>query len=197
MLRNCAPSRKTCWRLHTDQMTENIENLKQQSIKEYNRRKYDAAIEGFRTCLQIYENQGDELLVAEMRNNLSVALLGKKAAQEAYDIVKGTDEVFQKVADLKRQGMALANTAAALEALDRKEEALALYERTLGIFKEAGEKELRVNILRRISDLQLKTKRGFQAIASMEAAYDQGEKPSLKNSVLKTTLAAIRKKFIK
>jgi len=178
-------------------MTEEIEKLKQQAIKDYNRRKYDAAVAGFQSCLDFYNEQGDELLAAEMRNNISVALLGKKAAQEAYDIVKGTDEIFLKNADLKRQGMALANTAAALEALDRKEEALALYEQTLEIFKEIGEKELRVNILRRVSDLQLKTKRGFQAIASMEAAYDQLEKRSIKDSVFKTTLAAIRSKFIK
>lgn len=178
-------------------MTEEIEKLKQQAIKDYNRRKYDAAVAGFQSCLDFYNEQGDELLAAEMRNNISVALLGKKAAQEAYDIVKGTDEIFLKNADLKRQGMALANTAAALEALDRKEEALALYEQTLEIFKEIGEKELRVNILRRVSDLQLKPKRGFQAIASMEAAYDQLEKRSIKDSVFKTTLAAIRSKFIK
>lgn len=178
-------------------MTEEIEKLKQQAIKDYNRRKYDAAVAGFQSCLDFYNEQGDELLAAEMRNNISVALLGKKAAQEAYDIVKGTDEIFLKNADLKRQGMALANTAAALEALDRKEEALALYEQTLEIFKEIGEKELRVNILRRVSDLQLKTKRGFQAIASMEAAYDQREKRSIKDSVFKTTLATIRSKFIK
>jgi len=93
--------------------------------------------------------------------------------------------------------MALANTAAALEALDKKEEALALYEHTLDIFKEAGEKELRINILRRVSDLQLKTKRGFQALASMEAAYNQREKPTIKDSVFKTTLAAIRNKLFK
>lgn len=178
-------------------MTEEIEKLKQQAIKDYNRRKYDAAIAGFQSCLEFYEKQNDELLVAEMRNNISVALLGKNAAQEAYDIVKGTDETFQKVGDLKGQGMALANTAAALEALDKKEEALALYEHTLDIFKEAGEKELRINILRRVSDLQLKTKRGFQALASMEAAYNQREKPTIKDSVFKTTLAAIRNKLFK
>ncbi len=72
-----------------------------------------------------------------------------------------------------------------------------LYEQTLEIFKEVGEKSMRANILRRISDLQLKTKRGYQAIASMEAALDQGEKPSVKDSVFKTALQAIRNKFIK
>lgn len=178
-------------------MTEEIENIKQQAIKDYNKRKYDSALDGFQTCLGYYTEQGNELLSAEMRNNISVTLLGKKAALDAYNIVKGTDEVFLKAGDRKSQGMALANTAAALEALGKKEEALVLYEQTLDIFKEIGEKGLRVNILRRVSDLQLKTKRGFQAIASMEAAHDQVEKPSIIDTFFKTALAAIRRKFLK
>ncbi len=178
-------------------MTDDVEIIKQQAIKDYNKRKFDSALDGFRSCLSYYQEHDNELLAAEMCNNISVTLLGKKAAQEAYDIVRGTDEVFLKSGDRKSQGMALANTAAALEALGRKEEALALYEQTLDIFKEVGEKGLRVNILRRVSDLQLKTNRGFQAIASMEAAYDQEGKPSIKDSVFKTTLAAIRRKLIK
>jgi len=176
---------------------EEIETIKQQAVKDYNKRNFDAALEGFHTCLAFYDSSGDELLSAEMRNNISVTLLGNKAAQEALEIVKGTDEIFATHGERKRQAMALANTAAALEALGQKEEALALYEQTLDIFKEVGEKSMRANILRRISDLQIKTRRGFQAIASMEAALDQDEKHSVKDSVFKTALQAIRNKFIK
>ncbi len=176
---------------------EEIETIRQQAVKDYNKRKFDAALDGFNTCLVFYENAGDELLAAEMRNNISVTLLGRKEAREAYDIVKGTDEIFASHGDRRRQAMAMANTAAALEALGQKEEALALYEQTLDIFKEIGEKSMRANILRRISDLQIKTKRGYQAIASMEAALDQGEKHSVKDSVFKTALRAIRNKFLK
>lgn len=177
-------------------MTDDIETIKQQAIKDYNKRKYDAALDGFRVCLKHYREQDNELLAAEMCNNISVTLLGKKDAQEAYEIVKGTDEIFIQNGDRRRQGMALANIAAALEALDRKEEALALYEQTLDIFKEVGEKGMRANILRRISDLQLKTKRSLQAIASMEAAFDQSDKPSIKDSVFKRILITIRRRFI-
>lgn len=177
-------------------MNDDIEQIKQQAVKDYNKKNFQAAIQGFQACLLYYEENGDELAVAEARNNLSVTHLGMKDALSAYEEVVHTDEIFARHGDRKRQGMAIANTAAALEALDRKEEALALYEQVLDIFKEIGEKEMRASILRRVSDLQLKTKRGFQAIASMEAAYDQKEKKPLKDSFFKSLLSSIRKKLI-
>jgi len=176
-------------------MNEEIDLIKQQAIKAYNNKQFEDAIQGFQTCLTYFEGAGDELAVAEARNNLSVTHLAMKQEQLAYDEVKGTDESFARLGDRKRHGMAVANMAAALEALGRKEEALALYEQVLDIFKEIGEKEMRTSILRRVSDLQLKTKRGYQAIASLEAAYDQKEKPKLKDSFFSKLLSAIRKKL--
>jgi len=178
-------------------MTEEIEIIKQQAIKDYNKKNFESAIQGFQTCLTYFENTDDELSAAEAHNNLSVTYLGMNSAQLAYEEALGTDEIFARSGDLKRQGMAVANTAAALEALGRKEEALALYEQSLDIFKEIGEKEMRASILRRIADLQIKTKRGFQAIASMEAAYDQKEKRPLKDSLFKSILTSIRQKLVK
>ncbi len=176
-------------------MSEEIEQVKQQAINSYNRKQLEEAIQGFQACLAHFEGTGDELGVAEARNNLSVTYLGMKQAQLALDEVTGTDEIFAKHGDRKRQGMAIANTAAALEALGRREEALSLYEQVLDIFKELGEKEMRTSILRRVSDLQLKTKRGYQALASMEAAYDQKEKPPIKDSIIRRILTSVRKKL--
>lgn len=176
-------------------MSEEIESIKQQAIKDYNRKRFEQAAEGFDACLSHFESLGDELGVAEARNNLSVTHLAIKQAQLAYEEVSGTDEIFAKHGDRKRQGMAIANTAAALEALNRREEALSLYEQVLEIFAELGEKEMRASILRRVADLQLKTRRGYQAIASMEAAYDQKEKPLVTDSIFKRILSFIRKKL--
>lgn len=176
-------------------MSENIEGIKQLAIANYNRKRYAEALTGFEECLAHFEGVGDELGAAEARNNLSVTHLGMKNAQQALDEVTGTAEVFARHDDRKREGMAIANTAAALEALDRREEALELYEQVLDIFKQLGEKEMRASILRRVSDLQLKTRRGYQAIASMEAAFDQDEKPRIKDTVFRRVLTFLRKKL--
>jgi tetratricopeptide (TPR) repeat protein len=176
-------------------MREDFEKIKQQAINDYNHRNFAQAIQGFQACLEHFESQGDELAVAEARNNLSVTHLAMNQAQLALDEVENTAEVFAKNGDRKREGMAIANKAAALEALDRREEALSLYEQVLEIFKEIGEKSMRASILRRVSNLQMKTKRGYQALASMEAVYDQNEKPNLKDSFFKRFFAFLRKKL--
>ena len=178
-------------------MPEDIEQIKQKALESYKKRDFQAALDGFNACLDYYVASSDELAEAEMRNNIGVTYLGLKDPQKAYDTVAGTDEIFAIYADRKRQGMSLANTATALEGLDRKEEALAIYEQVLEIFKEVGEKDMRVTILRRVSDLQFKTRRQLQAVASMEAAYDQKENQSAKDSLFKSILTSIRRKFIK
>ena len=193
---NSAKLLKVYWKSPINPMTEQIELIKQQAIKDYSKKNFNSALQGFQACLNYFETQHDELAVAEAHNNLSVTYLGMKFPQLAYDEVVGTDQVFIRYGDKKRQAMAIANTAAALEALGKKEDALALYDQTLDIFKELGEKEMRTSILRRISDLQLKTRRGYQAIASIEAALDQKEAPQIKDSIFKRIFSAIRHRLI-
>lgn len=178
-------------------MNPEFDTLKTQSIEFFNNKEYPKAIEGFQACMRLCIEAGDELSLAEMKNNLSVVLLKTKDAQGAFDVVQGTDEIFLSHGDQNKQAMALANTATALEALGKKEEALQLYEKASDVFKEIGEKEMRKDILKRISDLQLKTNRGLQAIASMEAAYDQNDKKNLKDSVFKKLIVFLKSKLIK
>jgi tetratricopeptide (TPR) repeat protein len=178
-------------------MTDEITSLKEKSLKNFEKNRYQQALEGFQSCLKSYEELGDVLSIAEMRNNISVTYVKLKNGPEALAAVLDTDQIFLDHGDRKRQAMAMANNAAALELLERYEEALEKYQLSLDIFKEIGEKEMRTSVLRRVADLQLKTKRQLQAIASMEAAYDQSEKPSIKDSFFKKILSTIRKKLLK
>jgi hypothetical protein len=73
-----------------------------------------------------------------MMNNLSVALLKLGRGQAALDAALGTEQVFAGAHDLRREGMAYGNQAAALEALKRWDDALAAYDRSAQLFGEAG-----------------------------------------------------------
>ena len=52
----------------------------------------------------------------------------------------------------------------------------------------AGESEFRANVMQSLSQLQLKTGRQFEALASMEAGIDGLESPSAKQRFLKRLL---------
>ena len=105
-------------------MSDNSEKLISQGQKAFGIKNFDLAAEAFSQALREFELAGDELNAAEMRNNLSVALLQGGKAQQAYAALKGSEEVFAKAGDKKRQAMALGNQAAAREALKRRDEAL-------------------------------------------------------------------------
>ena len=109
-------------------------------------------------------------------------------AQKALQLTDGTDTVFASVGDIRRQGIALANQAAALEALNRLKEALERYQAASDLLKQSGEKEMRSMVLQNISTLQLRTGNQLQALASMDSALDQKKKLSLKEKMLKKLL---------
>ena len=149
---------------------------------------YAAAAQSFEAARQGYLSADDKVMAAEMSNNCSVALLQAGDKEGALTAVEGTEMVFIEAGDRKRQAMALGNQAAALEALDRLEEAERAYWKSAEILKEIGEKDLRASVMQSISALQLRTGRQFQAIASMHAGVNGIDKPTLKQRFLKRFL---------
>jgi tetratricopeptide (TPR) repeat protein len=75
--------------------------------EEYGKGNYKAAASLFAQAARAYTSRQDELNAAEMKNNESVAWLQAGKAKEALQATDGTEEVFQKEGDLKRQGLAV------------------------------------------------------------------------------------------
>jgi tetratricopeptide (TPR) repeat protein len=89
---------------------------------------------------------------------------------------------------LRRQGLALGNLAAALEANGRLEEAVELYQQSADVLKQAGEDQLRANVMQSLSAVQLRTGRQLEALASMSAGLEDIKHPNPKQSILKRLL---------
>ena len=96
---------------------------------------FKAAAGLFSQAAQAYASVQDELNAAEMKNNESVAFLQAGNAKEALQATDGTEEVFQKAGDLKRQGIAVSNRAAALEGMKKWQDALAEYDRAASLVR--------------------------------------------------------------
>ncbi len=90
--------------------------------------------------------------------------------------------------DVRRQGMALGNLGAALEADGRIEEAVDAYEQSADLLKQVGESEFRANVMQSLSRLQLRTGRQFEALATMEAGLEGIERPNTQQRFLKKLL---------
>jgi tetratricopeptide (TPR) repeat protein len=150
--------------------------------------KFQQADSLFFEAQQFYEQAGDKLMAAEMKNNRSVALLQMDNAEEALKIVADTDHLFEEAGDRRRQAIALSNQASALEALQRYPEAIEKYQQASDLLKGLDEKEMRVYVLKSLSALQLKTGEQLQSLATMQAALESKKKLSLREKFLKRLL---------
>ena len=153
--------------------------------KEYAKNNFKAAATLFAQAAQAYTSAQDALNAAEMKNNESVALLQAGNAKAAFQATDGTEEVFQKAGDLKRQGVAVSNRAAALEGLKKWKEALAEYDRAAALFEQAGEGDMHSIVRKAAANINLK--RGHLVDSQMDV-YDSlrlVEKPTLTQRMMK------------
>lgn len=137
-----------------DQVNVNV--LADRGKQEYDGGNYLSAADLFGQAAQVYTSSQDELNAAEMRNNQSVALLQAGKAKEALQATEGTEAVFEKTGDRRRQGIAVSNRAAALEGLRKWDEALAEYDRAATLFEEADEGDMHSIVRKAAANINLK-----------------------------------------
>ncbi|SRR6266498_1836229 len=165
--------------------TINPSTLAEDGKKEYAKNNFKAAAALFAQAAQAYVSMQDELNAAEMKNNQSVALLQAENAKAALQATDGTEEVFQKAGDIKRQGIAVSNRAAALEGLKKWPEALAEYDRAASLFEQVGEGDMHSIVRKAAANLNLK--RGRIGDSQMDV-YDSlrlVEKPTFTQRIMK------------
>jgi tetratricopeptide (TPR) repeat protein len=159
--------------------------LAEDGKKEYEKGKFLTAADLFSQAAQAYTSTKDELNAAEMLNNQSVALLQAGKAKEALQATEGTEDIFLKAGDIKRQGVAVSNRAAALEGLKKWKEALAEYDRAALLFEQIGEGDMHSIVRKAAANINLK--RGHITDSQIDV-YDSlrlVEKPTLTQRILK------------
>jgi tetratricopeptide (TPR) repeat protein len=171
-------------------MSESLspEQIVTQAKAVYQQADFAAAAEAFGRAAAAYAAQGDALMAAEMKNNQSVALLRVRAPSAALEAVQGTDEVFAKVEDFRRQGMALANLAAVLEALKRKDETLDAYRRSAEALEKAGEWDLRAEVMQFLAAHYLRRGKFYDAVLTMQSGLAGVKNPTPRQKFFKKFL---------
>jgi tetratricopeptide (TPR) repeat protein len=164
---------------------QNPITLADEGKQTYEKGNYLAAADLFLQAAQAYAVAQDDLNAAEMKNNQSVALLQAGKAKEALQATEGTEQVFENAGDIKRQGVAVSNRAAALEGLKKWKEALAEYERAAALFEQIGEGDMHSMVRKSAASVNLK--RGHLSDSQMDV-YDSlrlVKKPTLLQRIMK------------
>jgi tetratricopeptide (TPR) repeat protein len=165
--------------------TNNAITLADQGKDAYGNANYKAAASLFSQAAQAYAAARDELNAAEMKNNESVALLQAGDAKGALQATDGTEAVFQQAGDLKRQGIAVSNRAAALEGLKKWKEALAEYDRAAALFEEAGEGDMHSIVRKAAANINLKHLKMLDSQMDVMDSLRLVEKPTLTQRLMK------------
>ena len=169
-------------------MTSKPQQLAEQGKQAFAAKQFDQAASYFTEAASAFEALDDTLNAAEMKNNLSVALLQTGNAQAAYEAAAGTDEIFAQAGDLKRQAMAYGNQASALEAMKKFDQALETYEKSAALFAEAGETEMRSMVLQSAATIELRRGKVTNSALSMIGSVESTKKPNLLQRFLKLIL---------
>ncbi len=164
------------------------QEIADQAKRTYQAGDYPAAIQAFVEAASAYADAGDASMYAEMKNNQSVTLLRDKQAQAALEAAQGTEAVFAEAGDTRRQGMALANQASALEALKRFKEAIDFYTRAGDALETAGEIDLRLEVMQLLSALYLRRFKFFDAIITLQSGLGAVKNPTPKQRFMKKLL---------
>lgn len=159
--------------------------LAEDGKKEYEKGNYKTAAGLFSQAAQAYASMRDDLNVAEMKNNESVALLQAGKAKEALQATDGTEEIFQRAGDVKRQGIAVSNRAAALEGLKKWQEALAEYDRAASLFEEVGAGDMHSIVRKAAANINLKRGRVVDSQMDVFDSLRLVEKPTLTQRIMK------------
>jgi tetratricopeptide (TPR) repeat protein len=159
--------------------------LAEQGKQEYEQGAYLAAADLFARAAQTYSSANDELNAAEMKNNQSVALLQAGKAKEALQATQGTEEIFEKAGDVRRQGIAVSNRAAALEGMRKWKEALTEYDRAASLFEQIGEGDMHSIVRKAAANINLKHGRVTDSQMDVFDSLRLVEKPTLTQRFMK------------
>jgi tetratricopeptide (TPR) repeat protein len=155
-------------------------------------KRFDDAAEYFRQAAEGYTLGRAGLLAAEMRNNMSVALMQADKPAEALEAALGTDTVFESAKDVERQAMALGNQASALEGLHRYDEAIEKYERSAELFSLVNNGDMRSLVMKSAAALKLKTGKITESAFKMIGAVDVKENPTFIERIMKFLIRFIK-----
>ncbi len=159
--------------------------LSKDAMKAFGKEKYGTAAGAFESARTAYIDAGEDILAAEMANNLSVTYIKMDRPEDALSIVEGTPQIFLARGDQGLAGRAYGNLAAALEANGRGQEALENYQIAAQIFSEEEDKEGYALTMQAMSQLQLRLGQPLEAVSTMQVGLEAMPRSGLRDRLLK------------
>ncbi len=163
-------------------------SLSQNADDVYQEGDFENAARLYGEAASAFQAQGDVVVAAEMKNNQSVAFLQVKKAQLAYEAAAGTAEIFASAGDARREGIAFANEATALQALNRQDQAVEKYLLSADAFKKADEDQLRATVMQAVAWIYLRRGKLFEGLNYISSGVTGLKTPTFRQRLMQLLL---------
>ena len=154
-------------------------------LKAFRNEDYDNAAHHFENARTSYLEQNEDLLAAEMANNLSVTYLQLDRVMDAIQVVEGTPQRFLSAGERELAGRAYGNLASALEANQQHQEALETYQLAASILADEGDNENYALVMQSISRIQLRLGQPVEAVSTMQAGLEASPNRGIRDRILR------------
>lgn len=167
------------------------EQLKEMGTQAYQKGDFSSAASYFLQAEMAYKTLGNQLEVAEMTNNRSVAQLQAGDARAALEASRDTHLIFARAGDTLREAYALGNQAAALKELGQKSESLKLYKLSAEKLALAGDKENLAVVHKNIASLEFEKGNQINSMSAMLDALRAKEKLTLREKIMRKLFSIV------
>jgi tetratricopeptide (TPR) repeat protein len=137
----------------------NATSIKEEGLELFRRDQLAEAAEKFQEAARLFEAEGQPVGAAEMLNNVCVVRLAEKNWEAALAAVQGTPKLFEQHGERLRQAQALSNLAAAHDGAGSLDQAAALYEQAIDLYKDLGDTENRAACWKALSNRTTSSRR--------------------------------------
>jgi tetratricopeptide (TPR) repeat protein len=168
--------------------------LKDQGIKQFMQKDYEAAARTFQQALDAYHGEGQHDMVGEMQTNIGLVHKALGENQQALDLMQQALATFQTQGDALRAAKVLGNMGGVYVALGDKEQAHTCFRSAADVFEELGEKKLYGETLLAMGDLQVKEGKLLAGAATYEVGLENIGELTATQKVLKG-LVGLRNKI--
>jgi tetratricopeptide (TPR) repeat protein len=164
--------------------------LQSRGIQQYQNQDYEAALETFQAAFQAFQDEGEPLHAAEQQVNMGLTYRALEKHDEALEQMQAGLASIREHGDRRLEAQALGNMALVYARQDNDEQAATMYREAATIFRELKDDENYGETILALGDLQFRSGKMVQAVASYEVALDYIKNPNQRQKMMKGLLVA-------
>ena len=159
--------------------------LQDQGVKLFDQHDYEAAARLFQQARDLYEQEGQKDMVAEMTVNIGLVHRALGENQQALDLMQEALRFFQEANDQRRAAQVMGNMGAVYMALGHKEDAYKAYRQAADTFKALDDTRLYSETLLALGMLQVRQGQWFEGAATYQVGLAGLDKLNGRQKIMK------------